>query len=290
MTGAMDNMYSNTEAPDDSGSDARDLAGPQHWTNIWAGAPIPDPLLETPAGYRDVVFANLLREAFGPGTGVASVVEVGCARSVWLPYLGKYLGLRVVGVDYAEAGCELSRRMLERDGLPADVRCVDVFEPPADMIGSFDGAYSFGMVEHFDSTASAVAAIAALVRPGGVIVTEVPNLVGLQGWLMRKANPELFEAHHVLSAEQLASAHSVAGLEVVSSHYVMPFGVPAVQFPAAGSPQPSGSIRWMVDRAKSLTPKVWSREAHRGRAYPSTGMLAPYGWCMARKPDGPQTS
>jgi SAM-dependent methyltransferase len=148
-------------------------------------------------------------------------VELGCARSVWLPYLARTYGFSVVGVDYSELGCAQARTLLEREQVRGEVICSDFRSPPATLLGSADAVVSFGLLEHFDDTAGAVRAAARFLRPGGVLVTEVPNLVGWMGGLQRAINRPVFDAHVCLDRDTLAQSHRDAGLEVLESTYAV---------------------------------------------------------------------
>jgi len=158
------------------------------------------------------------------GTGF---IEVGCANSPWLSYFAKRYGFRVAGVDYSTAGCERTEAILSREGTPGDVIHADLFTPPSGLLGRFDLALSQGVVEHFEDTTEPIRAIGALLRPGGTVVTIIPNLVGFLGPLQRLLNRPVYDVHVPLTADHLAHAHERAGLSVIAASYFIPlnFGV-----------------------------------------------------------------
>src|SRR6478736_1896451 len=113
------------------------------------------------------------------------LIEVGCAGSAWLPYFAREHGLTVTGLDYSPRGCEQAEAVLATAGVAGEVVCADLFAPPAAQVGRFDVVFSFGVVEHFTDTTACIRALAALVAPGGRLITVVPNMNGTTGWLQK---------------------------------------------------------------------------------------------------------
>ena len=165
--------------------------------------------------------ASFAEQLGGTRTEGKRLLEIGCARSPWLTYFARYYGFVVTGLDYSEDGVRLARALLARDGIAGSVVHADMFEPPADMIGAFDVVTSFGVMEHFDDTAHALAAASRFLRPGGVLLTEVPNLVGINGWLQKVLDRRVYDLHVALDCQRLEAAHARAGLEVLRCDYVV---------------------------------------------------------------------
>src|SRR5688572_27478744 len=195
-----------TESPENSKGDR---AGRDYWQNTWAHTPLArtiDPSVAGIRAYLDRRFDSLFERYLRNIPEKSKLIEVGCANSGWLPYFAKKFGFEISGLDYSPLGCQQTREILEREGLRGDVFCTDLFHPPDKILGSFDIAVSLGLVEHFENTSSPVAAIADLVRPGGLVLTTVPNLAGVLGPLQRLLNRAVFDAHLPLTADALAQA------------------------------------------------------------------------------------
>lgn len=154
-------------------------------------------------------------------TGV-HLLEVGCARSQFLPYFALEHGLTVSGLDYSKPGCDASRQILERAGVIGEIHCADLFAPRADLVDSADIVASFGVIEHFTDTAQAIGAISRLVKPGGYVLTTIPNMRGLPGFLQRLLDPEIFELHVPLACNELRQAHAACGLDVIDAGFILP--------------------------------------------------------------------
>jgi 2-polyprenyl-3-methyl-5-hydroxy-6-metoxy-1,4-benzoquinol methylase len=150
-----------------------------------------------------------------------TLIELGCARSVWLPYFSSKYGLRVVGLDSSKIGCEIARQMLKSKSVEADVYCANLFAPPEQLIYSNDYVVSFGVVEHFEDTDAVIRACAEFLKEGGIICTIIPNMNGVPGWLQRILNRKVYDIHVPLDSSDLASAHRNAELTVLRSEYLM---------------------------------------------------------------------
>ena len=154
----------------------------------------------------------------------------------------------------------------------------DLFNPPTDQLNTFDFVFSNGLVEHFADTTAAVAACAAFLKPGGLMITLVPNMTGPLGWLQRFFDRPLFEKHVRLRHEQLARAHTAAGLEVLSSRYVLLAHLGVIQF---GALERLFGSRPLQAIKISLSAPIWTLGPWLGlRPNPYT---SPFVMCIARK-------
>jgi SAM-dependent methyltransferase len=267
-------------------TDPVDMAGPDYWERLWDESSLPDPVDPRAPGVRYHVRRQLhalFSRYMGGGGPPPRVIEVGSARSAWLPYFALEFGCEVAGMDYSPLGCRQSEETLRRAGVEGEVACADLFDPPAHMRDSFDVVVTFGVVEHFDDTSRCIGALAELLRPGGRVITIIPNNVGAVGWLQRTINRPVFDLHVLLDADDLASAHREAGLEVehcdylVSTHFAVTNlnGVP---------PGPGRLVRRLVRTtfiAISAAAWIWEQRVRPIRPRRS---LSPYIVCVAGRP------
>lgn len=263
-----------------------DRAGKDYWQASWTREALPpriDPgspnlsaCVERSIALR---FDDAVREV-PPG---ARFLEVGSGHSAWLPFAAARWGFRVTGIDYAPLGVETSRAMLAREGVAGDVVLADMFEPPDDLRSAFDVVFSNGVVEHFEDTAHAVRALGALVRPGGLVVTMIPNVAGAVGLATKLLSRKVYDAHVPLTREDLRAAHEHAGLEVRSCEYLLStnFGVVDLGERCAFPRElvRRAALRLLVDASRL----VWLVESKTGQA-PATKTFAPLVLCVARRP------
>ncbi|MBK9252399.1 MAG: methyltransferase domain-containing protein [Proteobacteria bacterium] len=132
---------------------------------------------------------------------------------------------------------------LDRYGLAATSSVVMFSIPSETLCGAADAVVSFGLVEHFTDTPRIMKALARLVRPGGRILTVVPNMTGTVGLTQWVAGPEIRRIHEALSPEMLADAHRQAGLRVLESEYLLPMGYGVVNYN-----QPAGRLLFELRR------------------------------------------
>jgi len=162
-----------------------------------------------------------IRAALPEQTRGRKLVEVGCARSAWLPYFASILGFDVNGIDYSGIGCVQARELLAAVGAEGTIYEGDVFAPPEELIRVHDVVISFGLVEHFSDTVACVKALAALLAENGTMITVIPNLTGLLGSVEKRLDRDVFDLHMPLTLAAVASAHNAAGMRVVKCVYVM---------------------------------------------------------------------
>jgi 2-polyprenyl-3-methyl-5-hydroxy-6-metoxy-1,4-benzoquinol methylase len=197
-----------------------DKAGMEYWDKVWSGGRLPPPIQIDPPNCHnylqrcfDAVFARYLS-----GRSGARLVEVGCARSVQLPFMARRYDLKVSGIDYSHLGCEQSRQILRAANIDGTVYEADLFNPPRELLNSFDFVTSFGVAEHFDPVSNCLSAMAQLLKPGGLIITFVPNLAGVFGPLQIFADREIYGIHQILTAQTLQLEHERAGFTVLEAH------------------------------------------------------------------------
>lgn len=202
---------------------AGDRAGREFWESTWEKRSFPASISPDSKlhGYTYHKYREFYRGVFGGRKNRGKkLVEIGCARSVWLPYFAREYSFDVYGIDYSEKGCEESREMLRRGGVPGTIECADLFRPPGYMKGIFDVVVSLGVIEHFDDTAAAVRAHAEFLKPGGMLVAKIPNLSSVFGSLMPLVDMDFYNTHVPLTPDQLAGACRGCGLKVEECWYV----------------------------------------------------------------------
>ena len=82
------------------------------------------------------------------------------------------------GIDFSRAGLAATQDSARALGVSVELVEADFFDVAALPKESFDVVYSGGFVEHFPDVQPLAQRLCELVRPGGVVVTTVPNLAG----------------------------------------------------------------------------------------------------------------
>jgi 2-polyprenyl-3-methyl-5-hydroxy-6-metoxy-1,4-benzoquinol methylase len=226
--------------------------------------------------YRRRLDRAVAQALIGPDTAGMSLMEVGVGGSEYLPYFHRRFGFSVSGIDYSETGCMTARELLVASGTPGEIRQGDMFKPPADLLGRFDVVVSLGLVEHFQETARAVAAVAAFARPGGRVLTVIPNMKGLYGILFKLFNRQAYDTHVPLDLAELMQAHRDCGLLNVGGEYLL--GLPGVV--DGGRYEPARLRRYLRKLVYPVSKAYWTLE-ERGVGVPENAFSSPYMICTA---------
>ena len=158
------------------------------------------------------------------GSKGCRTLEVGGGGSRILPYLGRRFAFQVFGSDFSWRGCLLLKANLSLQGVNGGVVCEDLFR--SSLAGeSFDLVYSQGLIEHFDDTLPAIMEHLRLIKPGGKLVLVVPNLQGVQGQILAKLAPPLWQAHRVFSPSELGATLMRLGLQDIQTGYLGSFNI-----------------------------------------------------------------
>lgn len=266
-------------------SNTRDRAGRSYWDRNWAAHPeheLSDPSRPGLLNYVPRRFSKLFQSVFD-GEGLngrkVALLEVGCAQSIWLPYFRRELGCEITGIDYSDAGCRSARDLLAAAGVDGTVICTDLYAPPEHLLERFDVVFSNGLVEHFDDTAVCIRALARFLKPGGVMMTSIPNMSGGLGWLQKHLNRAVFDVHVPLDASALCRAHEESGLRVQHCEYFLFANSGILNVGDRG-----GVARGALSKIfLAATLAAWVVDGETGRL-PVNRLTSPYVFCVARKP------
>lgn len=173
----------------------------------------------SPDNYDSIILLKIFTRAF-KNIHPKEILEIGCGNSKWLPFLGKRYNINVTGIDYSQIGCLRAQELLNSEGMNGSILCYNFLDVNPEKVGEFDLIYSLGFVEHFSDTYEVIDKKAQLLKPGGIILTVVPNLYksihGLFSWIYQ---PELYYMHYPLSKSELINAYTSSGLEVIDCDY-----------------------------------------------------------------------
>lgn len=260
----------------------------QYWDQSWSDSNIPSLVKPNLLSLRNYprrcwhqwftkIFANL-------ETSKLKLLEIGCARSIWLPYFAKEFGFKIYGLDYSEIGCKQEEELLNQAGVQGKIVCADLFNPPKEMIESFDIVVSFGVAEHFENTADCVKAFTKFLKPGGMIITIIPNMVGAIGFFQKILNRPIFDIHILLNPQNLLKAHEISGLKILQSDYFMSshFGICNLNEIRLYSPE------WFIKNLSRLflimiSVFIWFLEDTLGLKMKANKLTSPYINCIAIK-------
>jgi SAM-dependent methyltransferase len=184
-----------------------ELTDKEFWEGFWKS---PGGRSSGGISYFTRTFSKKLLEYGPPGS---SALEVGCGGSVWLPILATH-GVDAWGIDYSDVGVDLLNQNLARHKARATVVKGNIFDLAALPTARFDLVFSLGLVEHFTDTAPLVQRFRDLCKPGGTVITVVPNFGGFWGRVQQRVDRNLFEAHRLYDPPALDRVHTDIGLVI----------------------------------------------------------------------------
>jgi len=265
-----------------------DKAGLKYWNNSWSESKLPteiNPFDFRLKNYVNLKFHELFLRVFDKlKTPSMKLIEIGCAKSEWLPYFSREFGFRVSGLDYSPLGCRMAKELLKRSKISADIVCADFFDPPKNMAQSYDILLSFGVVEHFEDTAASIRAMSLFIKPGGKMITIIPNMVGIIGTIQKIINKPVYDIHELIDPFHLKLAHESIGLEVIECDYFIStnFGVNNLSGISAKS------FSWIIKKVflgffARISMLIWFLESRTGFIFPYSKFFSPYVVCIAYK-------
>jgi 2-polyprenyl-3-methyl-5-hydroxy-6-metoxy-1,4-benzoquinol methylase len=252
----------------------KDKANVTYWDANWKKIEFPEAFNENNRNLDNYVnlslhdfFKNLLKDK-----NKLSILEIGCANSIWPIYFHQYFNAEVCGIDYSEVGCKKSRELLEYYHTPGKIYCADLFSPPTELLQKFDFVVSFGVVEHFEDTANCLKSCAAFVKPGGLLVTIIPNLAGIIGFLQKIIDKKIYDIHVPLTKEQMATANKTAELKLLQCDYFMSINLSIVNSGAFSPHKLNTPLRHFLSGISKI---FWILEKY-GMRIPKNKFTSPY--------------
>lgn len=237
-----------------------------------------------PDDWRCLGIIQLIRKIEAMSLNNQSVLEIGGGDArilVWLAH--KYPSGKFAILDYSHKGCELAKYRAEQQGVPLSVHEADMFSPNPLLKNYFDIVYSQGLVEHFHDLPEVIKTKSAYLKPGGKMLTLIPNLVSpIYSTLVRWWSRRIWKCHVAYSKKQLVDAHLKAGLKVTGNGYLgsIEFGMvsSAIQDLPTGKHLEHSIYKWLC-RLSSLIHWFEAKTFD----YPTTLIFSPFIWVKAEK-------
>lgn len=267
-------------------SKTTDKAGEHYWDSAWQAATLPRLVVPNDKRLRNHVrrcFHTFFSDVMAGRHG-QRLIEVGCANSVWLPYFASEYGCSIAGLDYSPTGCTSAQALLKAAGVKGEIFHGDIWAPPAELLESFDVVFTNGLIEHFEPTEHILTALAKLLRPGGIMITIVPNMVGWVGQVQKYLNRQVFDIHVPIGLEAIQTAHQRAGLKPQQTNYLCSVNFGVINLGSATNSTPIRFIKKITANSLiALSALVWWIEDHSPLHLPPNKMTSPYIACVATK-------
>jgi 2-polyprenyl-3-methyl-5-hydroxy-6-metoxy-1,4-benzoquinol methylase len=205
------------------------LSEPQRLTQIedwedWGTPEVPDIAdLDYFPGHQKELWQDLLAKHCPKGKNT-KLIEIGSAPGVFVARLAKMLGATPYGIEFTNSGANVNRLFFQKLGYPAEnVIHGDFFDDNVlkDHLGKFDVVMSNGFVEHFENPHDVVARHLSLLKPGGILVVAIPNLLGAFKLYGRWAVPGYKRIHNLelMKLDRFKAANTHVDLTTLECKY-----------------------------------------------------------------------
>jgi SAM-dependent methyltransferase len=198
------------------------VTDPGHWDDYWQATRLPV-VVEKGSQSSTTAIVEVI-DRFVASDARLSVLEIGGAPGGYLVHLAREFGHEVCVLDSSTAGVELTRRNFALLGVPGTVLHRDLFSQEP-VPRQFDVVYSLGLIEHFADLQAVIGAHLRYLKPGGTLIVGCPNLLGVNGAIMRRLAPSVFDWHvlAVMDIGRWAEFETALGLAVRFRGYVAGF-------------------------------------------------------------------
>jgi SAM-dependent methyltransferase len=187
-----------------------DIASVRHWESVWKNTYSVHGF--STLNYYDFRLAKVFQSLVAPES---RVIEIGCGGSRWIGYFDRIMRCETWGIDYSPEGLAIAERS---NSGSQTVRLVagDFFDRSALPSEYFDFIYSLGFIEHFTDAELVTQRMLQILRPGGRVMTLVPNFLSAYGSIQRIVNRETFDKHVIMTTAMLDAAHLAVGMNAVA--------------------------------------------------------------------------
>ncbi|MDT8443883.1 MAG: class I SAM-dependent methyltransferase [Desulfuromonadales bacterium] len=261
-------------------TETKDLASKEHWDAVYQSRSrdfTSEPW--TPKHYDmrclEAVFSRQLTPE------ISTVLEIGCGNSQWLAWFARQ-NRSVSGVDYSELGCDMARLRTKAQGCEVSIHCGDMFKISTETVGLHDLVYSIGVVEHFSDTTEIVRSLSRFVKPGGCLLTVIPNLRSMHGLMAWLYQPELLAKHYLLSRAHLEKSYKLSRFLEVNVSFLGAFSLNVVAW--GHSQRMPGFDRWLLPFTKKLSNRT-ERLLKSSRSYNGNFLFSPFICAVGKLPD-----
>jgi SAM-dependent methyltransferase len=258
---------------------ALSLTDQSYWDSVWSFTD--EHLREAPV-VGDGLHQRHLMECFRRRLRYGDrFLEVGAGGSAWPAHVAAHLGADAWGIDFSHGGLGIAAACAGRDGVRVQLVEGDFFDASKLPAGTFQVVYSGGFVEHFPEAAPLMQRFAELLAPGGVVVTAVPNLDGVNGLLQRLCDRDCYQRHVVFTPASLDAAHELGGLVPVEpAQFLGVMDLGSVNFSRLASrmPAPALKLLWAaLSSSRRAGEELASRlgQSHGGRVL-APGIIGVY--------------
>ena len=149
------------------------------------------------------------------------IFELGCGASQLLVKISEH-DWEISGIDFNKKAIEsLGYYCKKNNRKHGKFICSEIFDYDCSQLaGEYDIIISSGFLEHFHNPENIIKKWKVILKPGGRIISMIPNLLSINARLLKKYDRKTWDIHVVYDAEQLDQVHVNAGMKIQKpAHY-----------------------------------------------------------------------
>ena len=187
----------------------KELTSKKYWYEYWKSKPKIDSSIIA----KDFLFHEVLNK-YVPKKEKITFLEIGGYPGKWAIFFAKYWSANSTLLDrYIDREVILT---LSKTNAVENINIIegDVFDLSVDK--KFDVVMSAGFIEHFSDVPSVVDKHVDYLKPNGILIMSVPNLLGLNCLLQKVVGRETYDTHFLetMYDQKLKEIVSSRGLDI----------------------------------------------------------------------------
>lgn len=190
-----------------------------YWDDLWSGLQLPAEISRS----ENKLLLNIELDAFEKylPRKELSMLEIGGAPGQYLAYFHRQFGYKIHCLDYSANGCEKTALNFKLLNIPGTVHQADIFLVN-DGLPEFDIVFSMGFIEHFSNLDEVVGQHLKYLKPGGILMLGIPNLLGINKLFLKMLAPRMLARHNLntMDIKCWKGFEDQFGLETIFKSYI----------------------------------------------------------------------
>lgn len=191
-----------------------DKAGQEYWESVWDTKQTIEKM--------DISYYThkLLHSLYGKYLNFdkdKTICEIGCSMSQNLLYFHDNFGYQINGIDYDKKSALKTKIIYQNMGYESNIYHRDFFDNTH--FPKYDILVSFGVFEHFENLDKSIKHTLNYINEGGTIITMIPNMNGIVGFLQKMLNKKVYDIHIPYTKEEILEAHEINGYKTLFCDY-----------------------------------------------------------------------
>jgi len=191
-----------------------DKAGKKYWNSVWSDRGL---IQKINTNYYTYQLLHQVFNKYLHKDSTKTICEIGCAMSPYLLYFHDHFDFQINGFDYDCDALKKTEVIYKHMDYQCKLYCHNFFEEPRKR---YDILFSWGVFEHFENLEDSIAHTVKYLVKDGFIVTLIPNMNGIVGFLQKFFNKRVYDIHIPYTKNDLLKAHEEAGYRTLFCDYI----------------------------------------------------------------------